>query len=447
MSYLNFPCGGSEHLNRRSLLRATALLGGASWMTAVAERLARAQESAPRDQQPMSLIVLWLAGGPSQMETFDPHYDEAVAKGEEGVGGQVNSIKTRASGIEIGEGLPLLAEQMDKVALIRSVVSKEGDHERATYNVKNGYRMDPTLIHPSLGSILCHETQDNVEIPRHISIIPNQWPARGGYLGDQFDAFKTFDPIGPIPDVVARVDADRVARRRADLDVVENVFAKRRRKQLEEGKTLHRASVDAALRMMDSEHLAAFDVKQAPQAMREEFGETAFGRSCLAALRLIEVGVRCVEVTLDGFDSHANNLEVQKARLKDLDPAFSALLKHLEDRKLLGRTLVVCGGEFGRTPRINPLKGRDHWPHGFSIALAGANIRGGKVVGETAAKPVLDEKDKLKDVSDPRTVEDVHATILTALGLDPKKELQTPISRPLALSPTGGKVIGEILNT
>jgi len=445
MSLLEYPCGGSDHLNRRSLLKATALLGGASWMTTVAERLARAQESKPRDQQPLSLIVLWLAGGPSQMETFDPQYAEAVAKGDEGVGGQVKAIKTRASGVEIGEGLPLLADHMDKIALVRSVVSKEGDHERATYNVKNGYRMDPTLVHPSLGAILCHETQDNVEIPRHISIIPNQWPARGGYLGDQFDAFKTFDPIGPIPDVVARVDADRVARRRADLDVVEDVFAKRRRKQLEEGKTLHRASIDAARRMMDSEHLAAFDVKKAPQAMREEFGETAFGRSCLAALRLIEVGVRCVEVTLDGFDSHANNLEVQNARLKDLDPAFSALLTHLQERKLLERTLVVCGGEFGRTPRVNPLKGRDHWPHGFSIALAGASIAGGKVVGETAAKPVLDEKDKLKDVSDPRTVEDVHATILTALGLDPKKELQTPINRPLALSPTGGKVIGEII--
>jgi uncharacterized protein (DUF1501 family) len=447
MSPFHFPCGGSAHLNRRSLLKATALVGGASWMTTVAERLARAQEKAPRDQQPMSLIVLWLAGGPSQMETFDPHYEEAIAKGEPGVGGQVQAIRTRAKGIDIGEGLPLLADQMDKVALIRSVVSKEGDHERATYNVKNGYRMDPTLIHPSLGAILCHETTDNVEIPRHISIIPNQWPARGGYLGDQYDAFKTFDPKDPIPDVVARVDADRVQRRRADLDVVENAFARRRRKQLEEGKTLHRASIDAARRMMDSEHLAAFDVKKAPQSLRDEFGDTPFGRSCLAALRLIEAGVRCVEVTLDGFDSHANNLEVQKARLKDLDPAYSALLKNLAERKLLDRTLVVCGGEFGRTPRVNPLKGRDHWPHGFSIALAGANILGGRVIGETAAKPVLDEKDKLKDVSDSRRVEDVHATILTALGLDPTKELHTPINRPLSLSPVGGKPIREILRS
>ncbi len=448
MTQRNFNnCGGSAHFNRRSLLRATALTGGASWITTVAERLARAAEEDQRGGPPMSLIILWLAGGPSQMETFDPHFNADVAAGKAAVGGQVKAIPTAAPEIQIGAGLPLLAEQMQKVALIRSVTSKEGDHERATYNVKNGYRMDPTLQHPSLGAILCHETSDNLEIPRHISILPGQWPATGGYLGAQYDSFKTFDPLGPIPDVISRVEKEREARRLVDLDVVEDAFALRRRKQLEAGKTLHRASIEAARRMMESEHLSAFDVKQAPQSLRDEFGDSPFGRSCLAALRLVEVGVRCVEVTLDGFDSHANNLEVQQARLKDLDPAFSALLKHLEDRKLLDRTLVVCAGEFGRTPRVNPLGGRDHWPHGFSIALAGANIAGGRVVGETAAEPKLDEKNKLQDVSDPRPVEDVHATILTALGLDPAKELQTPIQRPLSLSPSNGKVVREVLSS
>jgi len=128
-----------------------------------------------------------------------------------------------------------------------------------------------------------------------------------------------------------------------------------------------------------------------------------------------------------------------------LDPAFAALLRNLKERNLLDHTLVVCAGEFGRTPRVNGLAGRDHWPHGFSIALAGAKIAGGQVVGETNPKPVLDEKDKLKDVSDPHPIEDVHATILTALGLDPAKELLTPINRPLALSPYTGKVIRQIL--
>lgn len=439
----SFPCGGHAHLSRRSLLKATALVGGASWMTAVAEKLARANETAPRGKSPMSLIVLWLGGGASQLETFDPHYDANVADGKNDVGGQVRAIKTAVKEIQIGAGLPLLAEQMQHVSLVRSVVSKEGDHERATYNAKNGYRMDPTLLHPSIGSILCHQTSDQVEIPRHISILPNQWPARGGYLGDQYDAFKTFDPLGPIPDVTARVSKERMQQRLADLNVIEDTFAKRRRKHLEEGKTLHRASIDAARRMMASQHLVAFDVKQAPQSLRDEFGDTPFGRSCLAALRLVEVGVRCVEVTLDGWDSHVNNLEVQNARLKELDPAFAALLRNLSERKLLDHTLVVCAGEFGRTPRVNPAGGRDHWPHGFSIALAGVGVAGGRVIGETNPKPVLDEKDKLKDVSDPRPIEDVHATILTALGLEPDKELLTPINRPLALSP--GKPIQELL--
>jgi uncharacterized protein (DUF1501 family) len=442
-SAASYPCGGRAHVSRRSLLKSTALLGGAGWITLVAEQLARADEKTPGSEPPMSLIVLWLAGGPSQLETFDPHFDANVAAGKPAVGGQLRRIKTAANGIEIGELLPLLAEEMEQVSLVRSVVSKEGDHERATYNVKNGYRMDPTLVHPSLGAILCHQTSDNVEIPRHISILPNQWPARGGYLGDQFDAFKTFDPLGPIPDVTARVGMERAERRLSGLNVIEDSFGRRRRKQLEEGTTLHRASIEAARRMMASEHLAAFDVKLAPQSLRDEFGDTPFGRSCLAAMRLVEAGVRCVEVTLDGWDSHLNNLEWQTARLAELDPAYAALLRHLRARGLLERTVVVCAGEFGRTPRLNAAGGRDHWPHGFSIALSGGRIVGGRVIGETSPRPVLDEKDRLKDVADPRTIDDVHATILAGLGLSPAKELLTPIQRPLALSP--GRPIKELL--
>jgi hypothetical protein len=335
---------------------------------------------------------------------------------------------------------------MHRLALIRSVVSKEGDHERGTYHVKAGHRMIPNLQHPSLGAILCHELSDDVEIPRHISILPGAWPARGGYLGDQFNAFQTYDPLGPIPDVRLRVSNDRFRERLADLDVVEQTFLQGRRAQRESGRTMHRASIDAAQRMMDSPALAAFDVKQASTSVREAFGDNPFGRSCLAAVQLLEAGVRCVELTLDGWDTHANNLEFTQANLATLDPALAALLEQLDQRQLLQRTVVVVAGEFGRTPRLNGLSGRDHWPHGFTMALAGRNIRGGVVVGETAPQPKLDPKRQLDDVADPRTVEDVHATIITALGLDPRKDFHAPDGRPIPLSP-GKNIVREVLTT
>src|SRR5262249_13222964 len=142
-------------------------------------------------------------------------------------------------------------------------------------------------------------------------------------------------------------------------------------------------SIRRARVMMSSEQLKAFDVKREPASLRAEYGDTPFGRACLAARRLTEVGVRCVEVTLDGWDSHVNNEKIQRGKVDILDPAFSALLRDLRQRKELGRTIVVCLGEFGRSPAINPLGGRDHWPNGFSLAIAGGGIAGGRVIGET----------------------------------------------------------------
>jgi uncharacterized protein (DUF1501 family) len=434
-------CNIAAHFSRRTWLQAAGL-SGLCWLTPLAERLARASEQQPSGATAHSVIVLWMAGGPSQLETFDPHPSRMVAGNS--LGSEAKAIPTAAKGIELAEGLPLLAEQMESVSLVRSLVSKEGDHERATYNVKTGFRPDPTLVHPSLGAIICHQTADNVEIPRHVSILPGQWPPRGGYLGDQFDAFKTFDPLRPIPDVVKHTSDERYAKRLDDLqNVVEKQFARGRLKNLDQNRTLHATSIEAARKMMASEQLKAFDVSAAPQALRESFGETPFGRGCLAAMQLIEVGVRCVEVTLDGWDTHVNNQASVAERNKTLDPAFAALIRELKSRNLLDKTIVLCGGEFGRTPRINPAGGRDHWPHGFSIALAGGGIAGGRVIGETAPEPKLDEKNRLQDVSDPRNVEDIHATVLHALGIDFAQEIETPIGRPMALSK--GNVIRELL--
>jgi hypothetical protein len=409
--------------DRRSFLK----LAGLSWLTPVGQLLADQAEITKKPAQ--SVILLWLGGGPSQLETFDPHPGSKIAAG-------TKAISTAAKEIQLAAGFDQLAAQMGKVALIRSMVSKEGDHERGTYMMKRGYRPDPTVEHPSIGAICCHELPvGKTEIPRHISILTGQWPSRGGFLGAEYDPFQAGDPKAGLPDVTSGVSAARDAARMRDLEVLERTFAKGRRGRAQA--TLHREALAQARVMMTSEQLKAFDVSQEPASLRAEYGDTAFGRGCLAARRLIEVGARCVEVNLDGWDSHVNNHQIQSARVKELDPAFAALLRDLSNRKLLDRTVVVCCGEFGRTPKINVTAGRDHWPTGFSLALAGGGLRGGIAIGGT-------DREGVKPPDRPTTVEDVHATVLAALGLDPAKENIAPATgRPLKLSP--GKPIRELL--
>jgi hypothetical protein len=413
------PLSAHAALHRRSFLRLAGI-AGAAWMTPISHLLARAAEAQPDRRKPaQSIIMLWMQGGPSQLETFDPHPGKAIAGG-------TGAIATAVKGVQLAPGLERTAEEMGSIALVRSMVSKEGDHERGTYTMKTGFRPDPTVVHPSIGAICCHELPvAAVDIPRHVSILPGQWPARGGYLGEIYDAFKTGDPAGDVPDTLSRLSPQRDEQRLKHLDMVDSAFARGRRRRVEE--TLHRETVERARKMMSSEQLKAFDVSKEPLALRRAYGETPFGRACLAARRLIEVGVRCVEVTLDGWDTHANNHALVRERLTILDPAFSALLRDLRERGLLERTLVACAGEFGRTPAINPLGGRDHWPVGFSLALAGGVIRGGHVLGAT-------DPDGKEKPTDPVTVGDLHATILTAVGIDPKKVNQTPIGRTVRFS-------------
>lgn len=397
-------------------------------MTNVAALLARDEPDAESSERAQSLIVLWMGGGPSQLETFDPHPGRRIS-------GETRAIATAVHSVKLAAGLERMAESMESIALVRSMVSKEGDHERGTYLIKSGYRPDPTAVHPAIGAICCHELpEQGVEIPRHISILPGQWPARGGFLGEQFDAFKVGDPAGKVADVSSTIAEARYRGRLADLDVLERTFAKGRRGAVDS--TLHGHGIREARRMMTSNQIDAFDVSREPAALRAAYGETPFGRGCLAARRLVEVGVRCVEVTLDGWDSHANNHEIHDRQKAILDPAFATLIGDLKTRGLWQRTIVLCAGEFGRTPRINRLGGRDHWPRGFSLALAGGKIRGGQAIGAT-------DPDGSKHIESPTQIGDIHATILTALGLDPAKELISPAGRPLKLAE--GTAIARLL--
>jgi len=422
-------CGTAAHLSRRTLLKVAGLTSIA-WLTPLAELLALEAEKAPKGKPPRSVILLWLSGGPSQLETFDPHSGSKIAYGTQ-------SIHSAVPGLDLAKGLQQTAALMGDVTLIRSMVSKEGDHERAVYNIKTGYRPNPTLVHPSIGAVICHELPNPAaEIPSHISILPNQWPARGGYFGANLDAFQLGDPNQPIADVATKIPESRQKDRLASLSVVENAFSQGRLVNLEQNKTLHNASIASARRMMTSDQLKAFDVSLASRSERAAYGDSPFGRGCLAAVRLISAGVRCVEVTLDGWDSHVNNHQTQAKRVATLDPAFAALIADLKKRGLFEHTIVMCGGEFGRTPKLNGVDGRDHWPTGFSMVLAGGGFRRGYVHGAT------DPEGLKADPTSPVRVEDIHATVQSMLGIDPEKEIKTPVGRPIALS--DGKVIKEL---
>lgn len=403
------------HFHRRQFLAAGA--GALAWLTPLGTLLARAAE---KTQTPAkSVIVLWMGGGPSQLETFDPKPGTDIAAG-------TKAINTAARGVQLAAGLEQLADQMAHVSLVRSLWSKEGDHERGTYTLKTGFRPDPTVTHPSLGAIVCHDLPGSgVEIPRHVSILPNEWPARGGTLGAEYDAFKIFDPADKVPDTTPHVSNERFEQRLEDLKVVEDAFAQGRGKRVEA--TGHKDTMERAKRMMSSEQLKAFDVSREPESVRKEYGNTPFGRGCLAARRLLEVGVRCVEVTLGGWDSHANNHEICTRLKQTLDPAFAALLRDFQRRNTLKDTVVLCVGEFGRTPQVNALGGRDHWPHNFTAAVAGGGLRGGLAIGESDPAGGKEPKDK-------HPVANLHATVLKALGIDHEKTIRGPLGRTIPRS-------------
>ncbi len=401
-------------LSRRDALKAAAGLGLSFLLPGLDLRAAETRGP----QRPKSMITLWLAGGPSQLETWDPHPGTKI-------GGPTNAIKTSIAGLEIADGYPQMAEQIDAMSVIRSLVSKEGDHERGTYYLKTGYRPDPTLKHPSLGAILTHELPDaGVEIPMHFSLGGSQWPARGGFLGDEFDAFKIFDPGRNLRNMRSRVSKKRQDRRLSNLEVVSGAFGNR---GISSDGKLHRQTIDRALKMMTSEQLAALKIEDEPQDVVDAYGDSQFGRGCLVARRLVAQGVRSVEVTLGGFDSHAANFSAHTNNASVLDPAFAALIKDLKERDLLDSTIVLCIGEFGRTPKINPLDGRDHWPSGFSCVVGGGGLRSGLVIGQT------DPQGEMKDPADPIEVKELFATLFRAMDVDYEQELLTPIGRPMAL--------------
>lgn len=416
-------------LSRRHFLRLSSL-SALGWCSANALALADLVQPKNGREKPKSLIMLWMNGGASQLETFDPHPGTKI-------GGPTTAIDTTAKGVRIASGLPQIAEQMHSIALVRSLVTKEGDHDRGQYLMKTGFRPNPSVVHPSLGAICSAELPDlGVEIPRYVAIMADKRFSRGGYLGETYDPFLTHDPQGGLPDVKARVSNERMDRRISGLSVVESAMMKRNPSV--EAISLHREQTDRAVAMMRSSQLEAFRIEGESESTRLAYGDSGFGRGCLAARRLVEAGVRCVEVQLGGWDTHRENFEHHAPLNAQLDPAMSALIRDLRDREMLESTVVLWVSEFGRTPVINPLEGRDHWINGFSVALAGGGIKGGVVVGET-------DPAGGKEVKESCSVDDVYATVLKALGIAGGKDHTTAEGRPIKLS--DGKPMTKLLST
>ncbi|MFM8579471.1 MAG: DUF1501 domain-containing protein [Planctomycetaceae bacterium] len=400
--------------SRRGVLMSASAIG-LSWL------LARDREAvAVEPGRKKSLVTIWLAGGPSQLETFDPHPGTPI-------GGPTRSIETAIPGVRIADTLPRLAEVLDRFSLVRSLVSKEGDHERGTHAIKTGYRPDPTLVHPSVGAIVANELPvEGLEIPSYIALGTGGFPSRAGYLGAALDPYRVQVPGLSGQNLTPQVSAARQDRRLAAVASLGQGFLRGRSVPLE--RSANDAVVSRALAMMNSRQLAAFSVGEEPQAMREAYGDTPFGRGCLVARRLLETGVRSIEVTLPGFDTHADNFTGQRAACEPLDIAVSAFVRDLDERGLLADTAIVVVGEFGRTPAINPLDGRDHWPHGFSCLLGGGGLSRGVVIGAT------DPEGRARQPESPFEIADLWATLLEVLGIDFERELITPIGRPMRLS-------------
>jgi hypothetical protein len=404
-------------VDRRRWIFASSALGLSLCLPPLSARAAARRGR----ERPTALVAIWLAGGPSQLETFDPHPGTRI-------GGPTQDISTRLPGVRIAREFPRLADLMDRFSLVRSLVSKEGDHERGLYAIRTGYRPDPTLVHPAIGAVVAHELPaPGLELPRFIALGDGQNPSRGGYLGATLDPYRVVVPGRSGQNLEPHVSGDRQERRLAALATLTRSFEAGRVEAVR--RTLHEHTLGEAITLMGSEQLEAFAVTAEPQAVRDAYGDTPFGRGCLVARRLVETGVRSVEVTLGGFDTHVENFSGHATQAAVLDPALSALVADLEDRDLLASTTVLVCGEFGRTPAINPLDGRDHWPHGFSCLLAGGGVAAGRLVGAT------DPEGREKMPSDPVEIADLSATVLAALGIDFAREVSTPIGRPMRLSP------------
>ncbi len=405
-----------QHLAGSAALAAPAFAIGQA-LAANAETLRKGHKSA---------ILLWLGGGPPTIDMFDLKPGAAT-------GGQFQPLATTGE-MQICELLPQLATQMKHVALVRSMSTREADHDRGRYYMHTGYVPNPNIEHPSYGAVIAHELVASVpqlEIPPFVSIGgPSEGP---GFLGMAYAPFQV-DSNGRVRNLEMDVEKARMMDRMGMLAVLEKRFARQNRGS---AAAEHAKVLDKTLALMNSSQMAAFRVNEEPESARERYGDTGLGRGCLMARRLVEVGVPFVEVNNGGWDLHDNVFTSLQTKLPVLDQAMSALIEDLVDRGLYENTVVICMGEFGRTPRINGNAGRDHWARSWTAAIGGGLIQGGKVVGAT-------NEDGTRVISEPYSSEDLMATVCRALGISLETRFTAKNGRPMKIA-NSGKVISDLL--
>lgn len=433
-------------LSRRDLMRYSGLglLGasGSGWFARLA-----AGASAELAAQQRHCVLLWMNGGPSQIDTFDMKPGHAN-------GGEFSEIATTAPGLRICEHLPKLAAHGERLAVLRGLSTREGDHSRATYLMRTGQVPGGALRYPALGCSLAKALRgDDSDLPNYVSISPyqafNQAAFGPGFLGPRYSpvtvgAVDRFDPDAAASQtdqyaqlgvdnlhLAAGVNPNQAQARTALWGEMQQRFLRERDSQAARA---HDTIYRRALRMMNSDAVRAFDLSQESDETRQRYGTGRFGQGCLMARRLIERGVPFVEVALGGFDAggvgwdtHLNNFNSVKSLCGRLDAGWASLMTDLAERGLLERTTILWMGEFGRTPQINGQAGRDHFPNAWSCVLAGGGIAGGGAYGATT-------EDGMEVADGKTTVGEVLATYCKAAGVSPDRENYTETNRPVKLA-------------
>ncbi len=447
---VNRRCDG---ITRRDLLRVGGLTAlGTGLVDLLALRRASGQASADRSspQRARNCILIWLDGGPSHLETFDPKPDAPRE-----VRGPLESIATSLPGIQVSECLPQIARRMERLAIVRSLTSPLGEHNFGTHYLLTGYRPTPVLEYPSFHAVAAHVRGAGGVLPDNIAV-PDYAVGGSSFSGSGFLPAQTKPfPVGGDParpdfgvrdlDFYRGLDVTRLKRRREFLERLDRF----RRAMDSSADPPEDPEFAQAYRLITSrEARQAFDLAQEPPQVRQRYGNRTVGQSCLLARRLIERGVPFVTVNHRGWDTHQDlytrlkegytGAQVPVGLIPTLDTALAALLDDLADRGLLDETLIVVMGEFGRTPKLNTDGGRDHWPRVFSALLAGGGIPGGQVIG---ASDAVGES----PADRPVTPADLVCTMYTLLGIDPRQELRTGDGRPVRLTPEGSQAISELI--